>query len=149
MTQVDFSLLSELLGNELVKLGFFLLILFLFYAGFVVAMLSLFNCISDRVMQKRQVKVYLQQHRFEHFRSIPFLDGSYAIVEDVGADSAPLVISYINNGLNAERICEILNCDYLGEVYTPEKVTRLFNCSIQRFEKDKKVKTPENEGERS
>lgn len=149
MTQIDFSLLSELLGNELIKLGFFLLILFLFYAGFVVALLLLFNYISDRVMQKRQVKVYLQQHRFDHFRSVPFLDGNFAIVEDVGADSAPYVIAYIKKGLNADRICEILNCDYLGEVYTPQKVTRLFDCSTQRFEKDKKVKTPENEGERS
>lgn len=149
MTQFDFSLLDELFSNGLIKLGIFLFLLLCFYALFCFAFVDVCEHIMNYRQCKSQTKAYLQKHRFDHFRSVPFLDGSFAIVEDLGANSAPLVISYINKSCNAEKICEILNCDHLGEVYTPKKATRLFNCSIQRFEKDKKVKTPENEGERS
>lgn len=149
MTQVDFSLLNELFSSGLIRLGIFLFLLLCFNALFCFSVVEVCDHIMNYRQRKDQIKAYLQKHRFDHFRSFPFLDGTSVIVEDMGADSEPVVIAYINKGLNAERICEILNCDYLGEVYTPKKATRLFNCSIQRFEKDKKLKTPENEGERS
>lgn len=147
MTKIDFSLLNELLGNELIKLGFFLLIMLLLYAGFVFTLLMLFDYISDKVTQQHQIKMYLQQHRFDRFRVKPFLKNEFIIVEYYGVNCPPLDVIHCKHFENADKICQILNCDFLDERYTEKKVLRLSTSS--NAEDINHFKDPQNEGERS
>lgn len=68
-------------------------------------------------------------------------------IKDVSCNDDPLVITYVHKGYNADKICDILNCDYLGEVYSPKKATKLFNCSVEWFKGNKNLKSTKS-GER-
>lgn len=141
------QLLTELSNCDFVIVGFKLFGILAFYVLSLLLFWGTFEFLLDYFEKKRQVKQYLQKHRFDHFRCVPFFNDNFVIVEDVSYNDDPLVIAYVHKGYNADKICDILNCDYLGEVYSPKKATKLFNCSVEWFKGNKNLKSTKS-GER-
>lgn len=102
------QLLTELSNCDFVIVGFKLFGIFAFYVFALLLFLMLFNSLADYFEEKGQVKRYLQKHRFDHFRCVPFFNDNFVIVEDVGCNDDPLVIAYVHKGYNADKICDIL-----------------------------------------
>lgn len=131
--------------------GIVLLLCFALLGSLSVTLVNSF----DRKADRRQ---YLQTHRFDRFRVVSFGKDKFEIFEYIGADSPPYSVLYCNDFRNADKICQILNCDFLGEQYTEKKFLKLDDFYTKRLLKEvstrnraediNNLKDPQKEGER-
>lgn len=140
------ELIAEILGSDVATVAFKIVGIAMLYVAFLLFLIMCFDNFTSWWENKHFLKEYLKKHRFEHFRVEPFVDGTYVVVEDMGTDGSPLAITYCNNFHNANLMCDVLNCDFLGECYSERKRKKLSSCSEQFT--NKILKTTENGGEK-
>lgn len=142
MTNVDFDTIAPF-----IKLGSILVFLALIIGFFILGTCALFDMLDTRLQKKQQLKRYLQEHRFDRFRVAPFVDDRWIVGEYIGVDTIPLVVAYCNDLQNAQHICDILNMDFLGEIYL-EKRFKKISTTVNRADINN-LKDPQKEGERT
>ncbi len=157
MTDV-YEQISENFGDLFFGTG---LLITVFAAGILIIFafwFLAFNSFIDSLDRKADRKRYLQTHRFDRFRVVSFGKDKFEIFEYIGADSPPYSVLYCNDFRNADKICQILNCDFLGEQYTEKKFLKLDDFYTKRLLKEvstrnraediNNLKDPQKEGER-
>lgn len=161
MTEL-FEKIIENNPQKLVELSFGVgIFIALFAAGVCLLLLFFFflvNALMDFLDRKADRKRYLQTHRFDRFRVLQFGKDKFEIFEYIGADNPPYSVLYCNDFRNADKICQILNCDFLGEQYTEKKFLKLDDFYTKRLLKEvstrnraediNNLKDPQKEGER-
>lgn len=152
----------EELPAEILDASFDIGILMMIFAGcltlFMIFCFFLLNAFIDKIERKADIKRYLQTHCFDRFRVEPFTKNEYVIAEYICADCPPYDVLHCKNFINADKICQILNCDFFGEQYTEKKELKFSNLDFKRISKElsnrncaediNNFKDPQKEGER-
>lgn len=119
------------------SMGFVLIIILLFF--FSQFFISVAGMLMENTDKKHFRNQFLQEHSFERYR-ISF-NGSHYVIYDSSAsiNGVMSVVLVLEDSANACKICDILNCDCLGEIYSEKKCNKLslMGCNNEKLKSTK------------